>query len=58
MRRVRCVWSRSTRGDARRRPVDDRLGGQGRRRLRTTPTDGEELRLIREELDPDGVYTK
>ena len=38
---------------------DDRLGRQGRDDLATTPPPtAEELRLIREELDPGGVYTK
>ena len=47
-------------GHARRRPRDDRLGPEGqRRRSRSTPPPTvEELRLVREELDPEGVYTK
>ena len=46
--------------DARGGPGDDRLGAEGlrrpRRRRRRRRAD--ELRLIREELDPEGMYTK
>ena len=46
--------------DARRGPRDDRLGAEDQP---TTLADdpaptAEELRLVREELDPEGVYTK
>ena len=47
-----------SRRDARRGPLHDGLVAEGRGSLATTPapTD-DELRLIREELDPEGAYT-
>ena len=40
-------------------PRDDRLGARDQPDLATTPAPtAEELRLVREELDPEGVYTK
>ena len=48
-----------SRGHARGRPRQHGLGTAGRRRLgETPPPSAEELRLIREELDPQGIYTK
>ena len=45
---------------ARRGPRDDGLAAEGQRATsrETPPPTAEELRLIREELDPEGVYTK
>ena len=59
-RPARCGWTSSTRAPRSTRCGRRSPGSRGsapRSRRRPTPT-AEELRLVREELDPEGVYTK